>query len=57
MRATPTAIPDVLIIETKLFADERGFFYESYNEEAFHKAMGLDVQFVQDNTPRRLETS
>ena len=49
MRATPTAIPDVLVIEPKVFGDERGFFYESYNEKAFHEATGLDVQFVQDN--------
>jgi len=49
MRATPTAIPDVLVIEPKVFGDERGFFYESYNEKAFHEATGLSVQFVQDN--------
>lgn len=49
MRATPTAIPDVLVIEPKVFGDERGFFYESYNEKAFHEATGLDVRFVQDN--------
>lgn len=49
MRATPTAIPDVLLIEPKVFGDERGFFYESYNEKAFHEATGLDVRFVQDN--------
>lgn len=49
MRATPTAIPDVLVIEPKVFGDERGFFYESYNQKAFHEATGLDVQFVQDN--------
>lgn len=49
MRATPTAIPDVLVIEPKVFGDERGFFYESYNEKAFREATGLNVQFVQDN--------
>ena len=49
MRATPTAIPDVLVIEPKVFGDDRGFFYESYNEKAFHEATGLDVRFVQDN--------
>lgn len=49
MRATPTAIPDVLVIEPKVFGDERGFFYESYNEKAFYEATGLDVRFVQDN--------
>lgn len=49
MQVTPTAIPDVLLIEPKVFGDERGFFFESYNEEAFKKATGLDVRFVQDN--------
>lgn len=49
MKVTPTAIPDVLIIEPKVFGDERGFFYESFNARAFHQATGLDVQFVQDN--------
>lgn len=49
MRAIPTAIPDVLIIEPKVFGDERGFFYESFNSKAFREATGLDVQFVQDN--------
>lgn len=49
MQAIRTAIPDVLIIEPKVFGDARGFFYESYNAKAFHEATGLDVQFVQDN--------
>lgn len=49
MRVTPTAIPDVLLIEPKVFGDERGFFYESYNQDAFQKATGLMVNFVQDN--------
>ncbi|HZX31636.1 MAG TPA: dTDP-4-dehydrorhamnose 3,5-epimerase [Rhodocyclaceae bacterium] len=49
MKATPTAIPDVLILEPKVFGDERGFFFESYNQHAFREATGLDVQFVQDN--------
>ncbi len=49
MKVIPTAIPDVLIIEPKVFGDERGFFYESFNARAFQKATGLDVQFVQDN--------
>ena len=49
MRATPTAIPDVFVIEPKVFGDERGFFYESFNAKAFQEATGLDVQFVQDN--------
>lgn len=49
MKATPLAIPDVLLIEPKIFGDERGFFYESFNQREFNEATGLDVQFVQDN--------
>lgn len=49
MQAIPTAIPDVLILEPKVFGDERGFFYESFNARAFQVATGQDVQFVQDN--------
>jgi len=49
MRATPTAIPDVFVIEPTVFGDERGFFYESFNARAFAQATGADVQFVQDN--------
>ncbi|CAG4884353.1 dTDP-4-deoxyrhamnose-3,5-epimerase [Georgfuchsia toluolica] len=49
MKVIPTAIPDVLIIEPKVFGDERGFFYESFNARDFQKTTGLDVQFVQDN--------
>ena len=49
MRCTPTAIPDVLILEPKVFGDDRGFFYESYNQQAIQAATGLDVTFVQDN--------
>ena len=52
MKVTPTAIPDVLIIEPKVFGDERGFFYESFNQKAFNEATGLDVTFVQDNHSR-----
>jgi dTDP-4-dehydrorhamnose 3,5-epimerase len=44
-----TEIPDVLILEPKVFGDERGFFLESYNKRAFREATGLDVEFVQDN--------
>ena len=49
MRGTPTAIPDVLTLEPKVFGDDRGFFYESYNQQAFQAATGLNVTFVQDN--------
>jgi dTDP-4-dehydrorhamnose 3,5-epimerase len=46
---TTTAIPDVLILEPKVFGDARGFFYESFNARDFAQATGVDVQFVQDN--------
>lgn len=52
MKVTPTAIPDVLIIEPKVFGDERGFFFESFNQKAFNAATGLDTKFVQDNHSR-----
>jgi dTDP-4-dehydrorhamnose 3,5-epimerase len=44
-----TEIPEVLILEPKVFGDARGFFLESYNRRAFREATGLDVEFVQDN--------
>jgi dTDP-4-dehydrorhamnose 3,5-epimerase len=44
-----TEIPDVLILEPKVFGDARGFFLESYNKRGFRDATGLDVEFVQDN--------
>jgi dTDP-4-dehydrorhamnose 3,5-epimerase len=47
--ASPTAIPDVLVIEPKVFVDDRGWFYESFNENHFSKAVGKKVTFVQDN--------
>ena len=49
MKVTPTRIPDVLLIEPKVFGDDRGFFFESYNQKAFREATGLNVSFVQDN--------
>jgi len=49
MRVVATDIPDVLIIEPKVFGDERGFFYESFNAAAFEAATGLKRSFVQDN--------
>lgn len=52
MKATPTAIPDVLVIEPKVFGDARGFFYESFNGKAFDEAVGRHVEFVQDNHSR-----
>jgi len=49
MKAITTSIPDLLIIEPKVFGDERGFFYESYNRRQFTELTGRDVDFVQDN--------
>ena len=57
MRATPTAIAGVLVIEPKVFADERGFFFESYNERAFAQATGVTAKFVQDNHSRSLRNT
>ena len=51
MNVTPSAIPDVLVIEPRVFSDERGFFFESWNERTF-AAGGLDATFVQDNHSR-----
>jgi len=49
---TKTAIPDVLVIEPKVFGDSRGFFFESHNEQRFREATGVDARFVQDNHSR-----
>ena len=49
MRAIQTAIADVLLLEPKVFGDDRGFFYESFNAKTLREATGVDVQFVQDN--------
>jgi dTDP-4-dehydrorhamnose 3,5-epimerase len=49
MQIAPTALPDVLILEPRVFADERGFFLESFNQRAFEAATGHTVSFVQDN--------
>lgn len=52
MNAIPTDIPDVVVIEPKLFGDERGFFFESFNQRDFSNALGVDAAFVQDNHSR-----
>lgn len=49
MQIKPTAIPDVLLIEPKVFGDDRGFFYESFNAKLFNEAVGREITFVQDN--------
>ncbi len=52
MKLTPTAIQCVLIIEPRVFGDERGFFLESYNQKAFDEALAGEMRFVQDNHSR-----
>lgn len=49
MKAIQTKIPDVWVIEPRVFGDERGFFFESFNEKAFNEATGNTLPFVQDN--------
>jgi dTDP-4-dehydrorhamnose 3,5-epimerase len=51
MKVTPTALPEVLLVEPRVFADDRGFFFESWNARALAEA-GLDAAFVQDNHSR-----
>lgn len=52
MNVIPTALPEVLILEPKVFGDARGFFFESYNRQTFAADTGLEVEFVQDNHSR-----
>jgi dTDP-4-dehydrorhamnose 3,5-epimerase len=52
MKVTRTALEGVLILEPKVFGDERGFFMESFNQTAFNEAVGHEVAFVQDNHSR-----
>lgn len=55
MKATPLAIPEVVLIEPRVFGDERGFFFESFNQIKFEEAIGRSVQFVQDNHSRSVK--
>ena len=52
MKITPTALPEVLLLEPQVHGDDRGFFLESWNRRAFNAAVGQDVEFVQDNHSR-----
>ena len=52
MKVSPLKIPDVKLIEPDVFEDERGFFFESYNQQKFNKAIGQEIIFVQDNHSR-----
>jgi dTDP-4-dehydrorhamnose 3,5-epimerase len=55
MKVTPLSIPDVLLIEPRVFGDERGFFFESFNQKVFEEAVGRQVNFVQDNHSRSVK--
>jgi dTDP-4-dehydrorhamnose 3,5-epimerase len=52
MKVIASELPEVLILEPRVFGDERGFFYESFNARAFSEATGLNREFVQDNHSR-----
>lgn len=55
MNIVKTAIPEVLVLEPRVFGDERGFFFESFNSRHFNAAVGRDVNFVQDNHSRSVQ--
>jgi len=55
MNLIDTTLPEVKIIEAKVFGDERGFFYESFNQQQFNQEIGQDIQFVQDNHSRSVQ--
>jgi len=55
MKATPLAIPDVIVLEPKVFGDDRGFFFESFSQAKFEAAIGRHVTFVQDNHSRSVK--
>ncbi|WP_313462043.1 dTDP-4-dehydrorhamnose 3,5-epimerase [Pseudomonas nitroreducens] len=55
MKATPMAIPDVVLFEPRVFGDERGFFFESFNQKVFDEVVGRPVTFVQDNHSRSIK--
>lgn len=57
MKVIQSAIAGVLVIEPRVFGDERGFFFESYNERAFFEATGIAVKFVQDNHSRSVKNT
>jgi dTDP-4-dehydrorhamnose 3,5-epimerase len=55
MKVTPSNIPDVLLIEPEIFGDDRGFFFESFNQNQFEKATGRKINFVQDNHSKSIK--
>ena len=55
MKVTPLSIPDVLLIEPQVFGDDRGFFFESFNQNKFEAAIGKKINFVQDNHSKSIK--
>lgn len=55
MNATRLAIPDIIVFEPKVFGDDRGFFFESFNQKVFEEVVGRSVSFVQDNHSRSVK--
>ena len=55
MKVTPLSIPEVLLIEPKVFSDDRGFFFESFNQAAFEEALNKKINFVQDNHSKSIK--
>ncbi|MBE9041888.1 dTDP-4-dehydrorhamnose 3,5-epimerase [Oscillatoriales cyanobacterium LEGE 11467] len=55
MKVIPTEIPDVMIIEPRIFGDDRGFFYESFNQQVFSEKTGVTETFVQDNHSKSIK--
>ena len=55
MKVTALKIPDVKLIEPEVFEDERGYFFESFNQKIFNSLIGLDINFVQDNQSRSVK--
>ena len=55
MKVTPLSIPDILLIEPQVFGDDRGFFYESFNQNKFEAMMGKKINFVQDNHSKSIK--
>jgi len=55
MKVTPSSIPDVLLIESEVFSDHRGFFFESFNQKRFEEVVGYKINFVQDNHSKSIK--
>ena len=55
MKVTPLSIPDVLLIEPQVFGDDRGFFFESFNQNKFEEVIGKKINFVQDNHSKSIK--